>query len=132
MNLFDHLKEVTEHKSGLNFDNHDVSKSYDPYMMNRYISMCELYIPIVAALNQYDIPKDVHYMFYMAALPKRKHFFKYIKRKNDINKDEKRIIANYYGVNVNKVDEILNLIPEKAVEAILNKYRDNNGKLIDI
>lgn len=132
MNLFDHLKEVTEFKVGLDFNNSEVSKSYDPYMMNRYISMCEMYIPIVAELNKYNIPKDIQYMFYMNALPQRKHFFKYIKRKNDINKDEKRIIAKYYDVNINKVDEILTLISETAVQTILNKYRDNNGQLIEI
>ena len=132
MDLFQFLNAVTNDKEDLNFNDDSINKSYNPYMMNRFISMCDLYIPFVAEINKYNVPKDVHYKYYLSLLPKRKQFFKYIKKKNDIDYSEKRILAHHFQCNINKIDVMVSMMSEKEVKIILNKYKDGNGNLIDI
>jgi hypothetical protein len=61
-------------------------KAFNPYMINRFISMHPDYISIVNYLQQYTItgmnPREV-YKLYLDLLPKQKFFAKYIKAKND-------------------------------------------------
>lgn len=57
-------------------------KAFNPYMINRFISMDMDYVGIVNYLQQYTItgmaPREV-YKLYLDFLPKRKFFAKYIK-----------------------------------------------------
>lgn len=127
MQLFDYLKAITNPKVDLDFSDSSVSKDYDNYMMNRWISMCETFLPVCSQINFYDIPKETHYNYYKSTLPQRYIFFEYIKKEKDCTWEEKKILAKHFEVNIRKIDEMINLMNEKEMKDILNIYRDRNG-----
>ncbi|MEM4261038.1 MAG: hypothetical protein QXG00_07390 [Candidatus Woesearchaeota archaeon] len=132
MELFDHLNNLTQFKKEADFSNDEVKKSYDKYMINRWISMVDFFIPIVNEINKYDISEKDHYNFYLSALPKRKYFFNYIKKKKDINNDEKRYLAHYFNVGKKEAEIYINILEEDEIQEILNIYRYNKNKMIDV
>ncbi|MFW6247424.1 MAG: hypothetical protein ACOC22_04625, partial [bacterium] len=83
MKIWDYLKSLTS-KEELDFNDDEVRKDYNPYIINRFVSMCDVYLPLANEINKYDIPKEVHYRFYYSTLPKRNQFFKYIKGSKDL------------------------------------------------
>jgi hypothetical protein len=127
MKIFDYLKAVTNPKADLDFSNPEVLKDYDPYMMSRYISMCELFLPICSQINFYELPKEAHYNYYKTALPQRNIFFEYIKKEKDFTYEEKKILAKHFCQSLRKIDEMITLMNEKEVKEILNIYRDQDG-----
>lgn len=127
MNLFDYLKAVTDPKQDLDFSDPIVSQGYDQYMMNRWISMCDIFLPVCAEINMYEVPKEVHYRYYKSLLPQRNVFYDYIKKEKDFTWEEKKIIAHHFCANIRKVDEMISMMDEKEVKDILNIYRNEDG-----
>lgn len=127
MILFDYLKAVTNPKVELDFSDPVVSKDYDIYMMNRWISMCETFLPVCSQINMYDLPKEAHYKYYKSLLPQRNIFFEYIKKEKDFTFEEKKILAKHFCANIRKIDEMIDMMDEKETKEILNIYRDQDG-----
>lgn len=127
MNLFDYLKAVTDPKQDLDFSNPEVSQGYDSFMMNRWISMCETFLPVCAQINMFEIPKESHYKYFKTLLPQRKIFFEYIKKEKDITWEEKKIIAYHFCANIRKIDDMVSLMSEKELKSILDIYRNEDG-----
>ena len=84
MKIFDYLNAMTQDKTTLDFSSDEVSKGYSQFMINRWISMVDVFAPFVNDMNKYDVPKDVHYEFFKCFLPKRKTFFPYIKDRKSV------------------------------------------------
>jgi hypothetical protein len=129
MEIFDYLKALTDGNENLDFDNDEIEKNYQPYMINRFISMCDLYVPIVNEINKYDIPKKAHFQYFFSILPKRKQFFNYIKKKKDLNENQKIILCNYFQIGKKEVDEYIRLLDESQIEEILEIYRYGKNDL---
>ena len=130
MELFDYLKAITEKKDPeLDFNNDEIRKEYQPYLINRFVSMCEIYIPLVNEINKYDIPKEINYKYYHSVLPKRKQYFSYIKKSKDLNKDEKIIIAKYFQIGLKEAEEYISLMSENEINEILNMFRYGKNSL---
>jgi hypothetical protein len=92
-------------------------------MINRFVSMCEMYVPLVNAINQYNVPKDIHYNFFLSSLPKRNQFFKYIKKKKDVKEETKQKLAEYYNFGSRDVEAAANVLTErqqKEIEEVFN------------
>ena len=88
--LFDILKDLSYTKVPF-----DPNLKYSKFMVNRFVSMCEAYIPLVNEVNRGNIPDIAHYNYFKILLPKRNQFFKYIgKQKQD--KDETDILEKQY------------------------------------
>lgn len=122
LSLFDHLNNLTENKIEYDPMNDVQTKSYEPYMINRYISMCDFYLPLVNEINKYDIPKNVHYRYFLSSLPKRKQFFKYISKGKDVNKDDKEKIAKYFECGNREAEMYLEILSEDQVKTIVRKF----------
>ncbi|HON83974.1 MAG TPA: hypothetical protein PLI22_07590 [Caldisericia bacterium] len=122
LSLFDHLNNLTENKTEYDPMNDVQTKSYEPYMINRYISMCDFYLPLVNEINKYDIPKNVHYRYFLSSLPKRKQFFKYISKGKDVNKDDKEKIAKYFECGNREAEMYLEILSEDQVKTIVQKF----------
>ena len=127
MGLFDYLKALTNPKTELDFSDPVVLKDYDAYMINRWVSMCETFLPVCAQINFYDVPIEAHYNYYKSLLPQRSIFFEYIKKEKDFTFEEKKILAKHFGENLRKIDEMIEMMDKKETEEILNIYRDQNG-----
>lgn len=122
MRIFDHLTNLTTEKKSFDPLNNEQNKSYTPYMINRFISMCELYLPIVNEINKYNISKKTHYEYYLSALPKRKQFFKYISKGKDVNKDKKELISKYFDCGTRDTELYLKILPEDKINEIVKKF----------
>lgn len=125
MNLFDYLNGMTSEKKDLNFDSDEVSKGYDSYNINRWVSMAELYLPVAAQANLINISKEENYKYYLTMLPKRKVFFNYIKKQKDteLTFEDKNYIAIFYKVNVREVDDIIKILSKEQINEILDLYK---------
>jgi hypothetical protein len=127
MTLFDCLKAITDPKKDLDFLDPEVLKAYDTFMINRFISMVDVFLLICAQINFYEIPKEQHYNYYKSILPQQNIFFKYIKKEKDFNFEEKKILAKHFGINLRKIDEYISMMDEKECKEILNIYKDQDG-----
>jgi hypothetical protein len=132
MELFDYLKALTERNEELDFDNDEVRKGYQPYMINRFVSMSEVYIPVVNEINKYEVPKDVHYRYMFSILPKRKQFFKYIKGNKDLSLTEKKILAHYFNVGMREAEEFIRMMEPEQIQEVLEIYRSGKNTIIDV
>lgn len=129
MNLFDYLKAVTNPNQEMDFSDPDVSQNYDMFMMNRWISMCETFLPVCAQINLFEIPKEAHYRYYKTLLPQRNIFFNYIKKEKDLSWEEKKILAYHFCANIRKIDDMITLMDVTEIKDILNIYRNEDGSL---
>lgn len=122
--LFDVLDDLTVHKTEFDSSNEEYRKQYPPFMVNRFVSMTELYIPIVNEVNMYpDIPKEAHHRYFSTILPKRKHFFKYIKKAKDFSQAEKELICEYFECSMNDADRYINTMSEDEIKQIIKVYK---------
>ena len=129
MELFDYLKALTERNEFVDFDNEEVRKGYQPFMISRFISMAEVFTQVVNEINRFsDIPKEAHFRYFFSVLPKRRQFFKYIKKPKDLSQDEKLVIANYFEVGLTDAERYINMLSEEEINQILEiyKYGKNN------
>lgn len=123
MELFDYLNAMTKDNKELDFDNEEVRKGYTPYIINRFVSMSEVYISLVNEANKFDMPKSAHYRFFWSALPKKRHFFKYIKKKKELNLDEKKFIAEYFEVGLRDAERYIEILEEDQLADILKVFK---------
>jgi len=123
MSLFDHLNNLTLNKVELNKNNDEETKSYTPYMISRFVSMCDMYIPIINEINKYgNVPAHIHHRFFINLLPKRKQYFKYIKKSKELNEEELSYIAKYFEVGIREAKLYINLLSKDTITEIIKIY----------
>jgi len=132
MELFDYLKALTERNQDLDFDNEEINSGYKPYMINRFVSMSEVFVPIVNEVNRYDLPKRTHFRYFFSFLPKRRQFFKYIGKKKDLSQDEKRFIAKYFEVGLADAERYIQLLDESQIKEILEIFRYGKNSFVGV
>lgn len=132
MNIFDFLNGMTVEKKSFDFEDREISKSYDTYMINRWISMVDFYIPLVNEINKHEVPKNVHYQFYLNVLPKRKQYFDYIKKTKDLAITEKKYIADYFEVGMREADAYIKLLTDEQINQIIELYKYGKDQIIDV
>lgn len=125
MKLFDHLNRLTFSKEPLDPTDHEQTKTYDQYMLNRFLSMNEMYIPIVEPMNVAGIPDETHDLYYRTVLPKKKQFNKYIKKKADANLEDKQLLCDYFECGLKEVENHLRILSEDQLNQILSVYKRN-------
>ena len=113
---FDHVTAIYEDQTTEYFDNLSEAdkKAFSIYMVNRVISMCEDYIPLVDELQQYweVLTPRATYLFYTNILPHGKHFSKYIKA-NKVNRHDNELIstvATHFGINTLQAEEYTDIL----------------------
>jgi len=132
LNFFDMLREITEHKSCLDFDDPEIIKAYDIYMINRYLSMLEMFVPFVQDLNRSGVSKRVHYLFFKSLIPKGRYRFNYIKKSKDPDRMKKvKCVAKYFEVGYREAQMYIDQLPPEKVKEIIKMYSyGKNGKQI--
>lgn len=130
--LFFFLKEITVKKEGLDFTDDEVRKGYSPYIINRFVSMAEMFLPMVNDLNKYNLPKEIHYAFMVNTLPKRTQYFKYLKKKKEPKDEYKKYIMKYFEVGKREADMYMELLTEKQIKDIIEIYKYGKNKKIEV
>lgn len=122
MTIFDHLKNICYDKKRLSDMDNEEKKSYNKYMINRYVSMANLFAPMVNEINKYDLPDFAHADFYIDCLPKRKQFFEYTKKKKDNDKEKKELISKYFQVGKKEAEQYLKILDKKIIDEIIKSF----------
>ena len=124
MELFDYLKALTEKKTPFDPKDDDMVKGYNPYIINRFVSMCEAFVMLVNEINKHpELNKKAHYDFLLSALPQRKQYFKYIKKEKDLTEEEVNYVADYFNVTAREARSHIQVLEKKAIETIIGKYK---------
>ena len=123
MTLFDWLKELTGKKRDWDSFSDKERESFNPYMINRFLSMHEPFIELVNYVQ--TIPyteKQKYYTVYCQLLPKKNVWLKYIKSKIKSNpKEIKEYISRYYQCSLDEANEYIILLGKEGVNNIFTK-----------
>ena len=130
MTIIDWINQVLVHKKDWNDFTEDEQKSFNTFIINRWLSMDKEFIEIVNYFQKYSIgtlePREV-YKWYCDMLPRGKRFNKYIKGKKDkkYNTELIDIMVMHFECSKSQVKDYLDLIAKDELMEILEKYGIN-------
>jgi hypothetical protein len=129
VNLFDHLTNLTATKVPFDSGNQDCEKSYVPFIINRFVSMCDIYLPLANEMNRAGvspIPKETHYQYYWAALPHRRQYFEYLKKAagDKDNRNVEEAVMWFFKIGRREARERLHLLKTSQTNQIVTMYDD--------
>jgi hypothetical protein len=125
MDLFAHLNNLLYKNKTWNKLTEEERKTFNVYMVNKFISMSPDYTGIVDMLQRYtgDLNQETVFNFYYHLLPKKKMYFKYIKGTKTEKDDQKiEMLSRYFECSLSQAAEYMNLLSPESTEEILNKY----------
>ena len=131
MTIIDWMNQLLVHKKHWNDYSEDEQKKFNPFIINRWLSMDSEFIEIVNYFQKYSIgtleSREV-YKWYCDILPKGKRFNKYIKGKKSKKYDKELIdtLVKYFECSKLHIDEYLEFLSKKDLEIILIKYGKDN------
>lgn len=132
MTLFDWLKELTGKKRDWDSFSDKEKESFNPYMVNRFLSMHQPFIELINYVQ--TIPytnKEKYYKVYCNLLPKQNVWLKYIKPKmKQPNKKLLETIASLYEVSTRQAASWVSILDKKYIKEALQKQglQDNEIK----
>jgi len=140
--LFDHINEIYQYQRPDYFNTLTDSdkKSYNIYMMNRFLSMNPAQALAVNILQKYNtIDPETHYKFCINVIPKARQFNKYIKA-TDVKEYEPWVVerlAAHFEISKNEAIEYLDIfysteINKSELRKLLEMYGIEEKKLKDI
>lgn len=138
--LFEHLNAIYQNQRVDYYDSLDDSdkKSFNVYMINRFISMNSNFLPVVNEIQQYwgCIKAREVYLFYSQLLPKGKQFNKYIKASNEEEYDDwvVNLVKKHYSISEKEATDYLRIYysthNNKAdLRELLESYGSDSKKL---
>lgn len=121
MTIFDHLKNITENKIEWDSLSEEDKKSWNTYMIHKFLSMDRNYIEFVNKFQKYQqLKPEFVYIFYKNVIPKKKVWLKFIKSNNkEINKELIQLISNYFECSSEEAKINLKLLSKQQISDIL-------------
>ena len=125
--LFDHIKQITMYQNSNYWDtlNDGDKKSWNNYMIHRFLSMNPDWIELVNGIQQYwELEPEVLYKFYISVIPKSKSFLRYVKSKKPSKVEGWAMehLINYFETSSREIEEYLKILTRQQVETIIMKY----------
>jgi hypothetical protein len=121
--IFDILNDISYTKTGCITE--DTISQYNPYMVNRWLSMSIDTIMYAQEMNcNAHLPKDMQYDYYFHAIKKNKRYFKYIKH---TKQDLIDIIVEYHKCSERRAKEMVRLFSNDDIEYMKSKL-NKGGK----
>ena len=124
MELFEHLNDLCMKKSDIPEED---LKSYDPYIISRFVSTVEIYLPVVAEMNKYNLPKQSHARLLKTILPDYKVYFPSLKAKKR-DDTELTLVSKYYKVGTEDAKILLGELSEKDIKELKEIYEFRSKK----
>ena len=127
MTIFDWINQINYEKKSWDSFSEAEQKTFNTFIINRWLSMDEELIQIVNYFQKYSIgllePRDT-YMWYRDIIPKKKRFNKYIKGKKAMKYDSELIttICKYYETSKNECIEYIEMMNKKQLTSILELH----------
>lgn len=124
MNPFDYVKSINNKDYMLG----DNMSGYDPYLTNHALSAhidCVLY---ANELNRFpDLPNHMQYEFYYWAIRKGNRYEPWLKKNKNETYENVRLVSIYYGINMTKAKETLDILTGDQLECI-RQSMDKGGR----
>ena len=119
--IFDHLNNICIDKIPIT----ENDKGYQPYMINRFVSMTNMYVPMVNEINKFQLPIETHFQYMASILPKRKQFFKYIKKSKETSTygNDLKCLSKYFEIGTKEAEQYMNFLDKDKIKAITELYR---------
>lgn len=121
--IFDWLKEVSYNKNVWSGFSEEQKKTFDPFMLNRFLSMNEDYIELINYISFIPLnEKEKYYRIYCDLLPKKQFWSKYIKStKKQPNKELIKYLTIYFECGSEEVTEYIELLDSgKITECLID------------
>jgi hypothetical protein len=123
--LFEFLDDITVNK--INILNSKNSSKYSKYMITKFLSLHEPYIPLVDCyLNKLhgSLTNEEFHKLCIAIFPQKKIYFNFSKTKPDINscKDQLKYISEYFNISYNDAYEYYLISGDSIVTDIKRLY----------
>lgn len=122
MTIFQWLDQISyEKRPWSSFSDVDQG-AFNPFMINRFISMKEENIELVNLVQKYQyLSKEQLYNFYCKVIPKRKTFFKYIKAsKKEYNQVVIDKLASFFHISTREAIEFEPLLSKEEITNIFS------------
>jgi hypothetical protein len=126
--LFVILDNLRLTKENLLEERPELMDSYEPFIINRFLSSSIGNIFYVQDMNMYGsvLTKDQQYLYYLGLIPKSKKWLSYPKR------DKVEAIVNYvmeyYGYSKEKAEIAVSLLNDSQVNEIIEKFEKHLKK----
>ena len=127
MTIVEWINQVLVHKTPWeNFDESE-QKTFNTFIINRWLSMDKEFIEIVNFFQKYSIgllePKDT-YKWYCDILPKGKRFNRYIKGKKQLRYDKELIsvVCKHYEASKKECVDYIELLSKENLISTLELY----------
>ena len=115
--IFDWLKEVTYIKSNWDVFSNEQIKSFEPYLINRFLSMSKSYVELINYVQ--TIPyteKEKYYKVYCSLIPKQQFWSKYIKQTGkQHNVDLIKYMTVYFECNSKDAIDYIDILDKDAI-----------------
>jgi len=130
MTIFDWLKQITYNKGDWDSFSDDDKKSWNNYMVHRFLSMNPDYIEVVNIVQKYQYLTDKQvYTIYKNLIPKRNVFLKYIKGKKDkTSAEDIKYLADYFDCSTREIKEYIDIVPKEELANILDNFKVTTSK----
>ncbi len=130
MTIFDWLKQITYNKGDWDSFSDDDKKSWNNYMVHRFLSMNPDYIEVVNIVQKYQYLTDKQvYTIYKNLIPKRNVFLKYIKGKKDkTSAEDIKYLADYFECSTREIKEYIDIVPKEELANILDNFKVTTSK----
>tara|TARA_Y100000817_G_scaffold283982_1_gene250260 strand:+ start:87 stop:506 length:420 start_codon:yes stop_codon:yes gene_type:complete len=134
MTIIDWINQVLIYKKPWDYFSDSDKKTFNTFIINRWLSMDKEFIEFVNYFQEYSIgtleSREV-YRWYCDVLPRGKRFNKYIKGKKSkkYDKDLTKILINHFECSKLHAHEYIELISKEELKEILEMY-GNDKKTI--
>jgi hypothetical protein len=132
--IFDWFQEVTYNKTSWDSFSNEQKKSFEPYMINRLLSMNKDYLELINYIQMIPIAdKEKYYKIYCGLLPKKKIWNKYIKSSSSSkNKELINYMTLYFECSNKEVSEYLDLLSKEQIKDILYGFGIDDKKIKEV
>jgi len=108
-------------------------KKFSPFMVNRYLSMSDDFLPFVNHFQKYTIevmPSKAVYQFYCNLLPKKKIYLRYLSgKKENVNEKVVSYIMKYFEVSKNQSVDYYQLMSREELILLLKKFGNSDKEI---
>ena len=133
MNLFSWIDELFVKKRAWDSFSAEDQKKFSPFMVNRYLSMNNDFLPIINHFQKLTIevmPIGVVYKFYCSLLPKKKTYLRYLSgKKTKTNEKVVPFIQKYFEVSKLQASEYYNLMTTDELKLLLKQYGKTDNEI---
>jgi hypothetical protein len=124
MTKWDHWKNLTINKVFIDDNDQEAMSSYEPFQINKILSMSTLNLNHAVELNCANLPKETHYRYLFNLLPKA--FLKVSEQyPKKYNKEDEEHVRKYFEFGTRDLQQAMEILTTEDIRNIRKKY----GKL---